>query len=288
MKIEEVLIAVFLALILLVVSGVEQCPQGIGGIGGGQTQAANFGVDFALQPAIDKITDGKIITQGSSFLVDILLENYDSEMKSGQICIRDTIDDTYGGISNVCRSFSIPGATYINNQVQAPSTLRIAFPEGGYYAYTGLLADIDANLDVSLSYAQHSVVSGAVKAPDPETETIALQQNPSPLKLSAEKSISSISAENVKANLKIGIAKQGNYNITTTDFNKEAIAFSAKLGNYALDCPEVQQGIVEFKNTKFISCSAFLPREQLTHPLIITLDYGVKLNKEVSFKITKQ
>jgi len=287
MKIEEVLIAVFLALILLVVSGVEQCPQGIGGIGG-QTQAANFGVDFALQPGIDKITEGKTVTQGSSFFVDVLVENYDSEMKSGQICIRDTIDDAYGGISNVCKQFNIPGATYLNNQIQAPSTLRIAFPEGGYYTYAGLPADIDANLDVSISYAQHSVVSGAVKAPEPETETITLQQLPSPLSLSLEKSISSVSADNVKANLKIGIAKQGNYNITTQDFKKEAISFSAKLGNYALDCPEVQQGIVEFKNTKFISCSAFLPREQLTHPLLITLDYGVKLNKQIGFKIKKE
>jgi len=284
----EVLISAIILSILLIVSGAEQCPQGgsFGGLGGGGTSAAGSGVDFALQSGIDKLTSGKEITLGDSFFVDVLIENYDPEPRAGQICIRDDIDDAYGGISDFCKQFSIEGATYVGDAFQSSATKRIAFPENGYYKYENLPAELNAKAYTSMSYTQHSVISGAVKAPLPEQETISLLEKASPLGLSVEKTITS-REESVKANLKITFTKKGNYNITSTDFKKEAIQFSSQLGTYNLDCPEVKQGFVDFKNTKFISCSALLPREQITHPLIISLDYGVKLSKETDFKIKK-
>ncbi|MEM2956207.1 MAG: hypothetical protein QW041_01350 [Candidatus Pacearchaeota archaeon] len=280
---KEILTAVFLVFILIVISGVEQCQQGIGGE---KTKAAKYGVDFTLQPGLDRLTEGKVIMQGETFYVDILIENFDSKPKSGEICIRDDINEVYGGINDKCKTFNIPSATYIENKLESPASIRIIFPENDYYKYEGIPVDTDATLFVSISYLQHSIISGAVKAPEPQQETLTLQQTPSPVFVTVDKSVTSMT-DNVKVNLKIGFTKQGEYNITSTDFKKEAIVVFPKLSVYNLDCPEIKQGLIEFRNTKFISCSAFLPREQYTHPLQLTLDYGVKLIKSFDFKIKK-
>ena len=288
---KEVLAFSVLAFVLLIVSGAEQCSQtGISGISGigGKTEAAKFGVDFALEQGIDKLSEGKTINQGDTFFVDIALENYDSQAKTGEICIRDDIDSAYGGIPNICKQFNLPAATYFNGVIQSPATLNLAFPESNdYFSYAGLPADINAKLYASLSYIQHSSVSGAISAPSPETESsITLQQPLSPLQLSLEKTISS-RTDNVKANLKITFSKQEGYNITTTDFRREGLIFTPTLGNYNLDCTGLTQGFVDLKSTNFISCSAFLPREQITHPILMNLDYGVKVNREIGFTIKK-
>jgi len=282
---------VFLILaILLVVSGAEQCPQGgIGGIGGGgKTQAVSYGVDFDMQTGIDKLSAGKTLLLGDTFFADILIENFDSEAKSGTVCIRDNIDDAYGGLQDSCKAFQIQAASYLGDTLESPASISVTFPEGGNYAkYTGFPIDTDAKLYVTISYSQHSVYSAAIKAPLPEKETVTVQGKPSPIKISIEKTISG-REEGSKANLKIGFTKQGTYNISSADFKKEGFAFSTNFGQYTLSCSSIEGGFIEFKNTKFISCSASLPREQITHPLLITLDYGVRLSKEYSFKIQKE
>jgi len=296
MKFKEVTAISIMVLILLVVSGAEQCPQGTGGsqggifgIGtGGKTQASSYGVDFDLQTGLDKLSAGKNILLGQTFFVDVLIENYDSDAKSGQVCIRDDIDDAYGGVQDSCQQFKIPAASYIGDTLESPSSIDVAFPAGGAYTkYTGLPIDTDANLYVTISYGQHSVYSAAIKVPSPEQETVTVQGKPSPIQVSIEKTISGTEAGSM-ANLKIGFTTQGNYNVSSADFKRDGVAFSTNFGQYTLNCPSIEGGFIEFKNTKFISCSASLPREQITHPLLITLDYGVKLSKQYSFKIKKE
>jgi len=296
MRIKEVLIISLLMATMIVISGADQCPQGtgtsssqglFGGISGGKTEAVKYGVDFILNPGLDKLTAGKTVKLGESDYADILLENFDSEQKTGQICIRDDLDDAYGGISSSCQDFVIPGASFIGGEFDKESSIEVKFPVSGYYPpYSGLPADIDSTFYIAASYAQHSVATGAVTSPSPETEKWTLKQEASPITVSAEKSLSSTES-NIKVNLKFTLQKQGNYSISTTDFKRNAVAFSAKLGFYNLDCPELKQGFIDFENTKFISCSALLPRETLTEPLIVTLDYGVKLSKSFKFKIQK-
>ena len=287
MNISKFFVLGMIILSLLIISGVEQCPQT--GFGGGKTEASKYGVDFIPQQGFDRLTPGKTLNLGESFYVDILLENYDKDPKIGQVCIRDDMDSAYGGIlSTVCKPFNLPAAVYIDNKLDTSSSARVIFPEAEEYSYINLLADIPAKLYVSISYSQQSIISGAVSVPEPATEkALTLQQFPAPVSVSVEKSVSSI-GDQLKTNLKIGFTKQGNYNITTRDFKKEALEFSSMLGTSILNCPEAAQGIIEFKNTKFISCSALLPREQTTHPLIITLNYGVKLNKDFAFSIKKE
>jgi len=285
-KIKEAIISVFLISILLILSGVEQCPTS--GTGG-NTQASKYGVDFNLQQGFGKLYDGATIPLESTFVVDILLENYDSSAKTGQICIADDISDAFEGISGKCKPFSIGPADYFKGAIQTPASVRIIFPDANEYKYSGIPIDTDATLYATISYIQHSVISGSVKTPVPETEpSLTLSQIASPVTVTAEKSVLG-SGNDVKVNLNFGFTKQENYNttITSTDFKKGAIAFSAVLGTINLDCPDAKSGIFEFKNTKFISCSALLPREQTTNPMLLTLDYGVKLSKEFAFKIKK-
>jgi hypothetical protein len=286
MRSKEVIISALILSVLLVVSGVDQCPQSIGGIGG-TTEASKYGVDFAVQSGLDKLSDGKTIIVGDSFFIDVLIENFDSEPKSGEICIRDEIGDEYGGVPTTCRQFNIPAATYLGDVLQSPASINVAFPDSGNYKYENLPIDANSKLYVSISYTQRSTASAAIKVPVPQTETITFQQKSSPIAVTADKTVSSRD-DNMKVNLKIGLTKQGNYNITSTDFKRESIGISTNFGSYNLDCPEVQQGFIDFKSTKFISCSALLPREQISYPLLIYLDYGVKLSKELSFNIKKQ
>jgi len=284
---KEVIVSALILSVLLVISGVDECPQGgsFGGIGG-KTEAPKCGVDFAVQTGLDKLSEGKTIALGSTFIVDVLLENFDSEPKSGEICIRDEITDSSGGILSECRAFNMPAATYIGDTLESPATLDITFPDTGYYKYENIPIDIDSKAHISISYTQQTAYSSAIKVPLPESEIISFTQKPSPVTVTAEKTITSIE-DSAKLNLKFTISKQGNYNISSRDFKREAIGFSSNFGGYNLDCPEVQQGFIDFKSTKFISCSALLPREQISHPLIIYLDYGVKLSKDFSFKIVK-
>jgi hypothetical protein len=284
MKLKGVLAGVILLSVLLAVSGVDQCPIQGGGGTGGKTEAAKYGLDFSVQSGLDKLSEGSVINVGETFFVDVLLENNDPEPKSGEICIRDNIDDAYSGIPALCRQFTVPAAVYIENTLQSPSSTNIAFPANDYFKYEGWPVDADVTATISVSYTQHSVVSGIVKAPEPASEVLTLTQRPAPVLVTAEKTISSQSG-NVKANLKIGFQKQGNYNITSLDFKTERIMFSPKLSTYTVDCPQANQGFADLASTKFISCSALLPREQTSHPLLIDLNYGVKLSKDINFKL---
>jgi len=287
MKIKEALMILLVVSVLIILSGAGGClgNGGIAGIGG-KTEAAKYGVDFTFEKGIDRLSAEKELQLGQTFFVDIILENYDSDPKTGEICIRDDISDNYGGIPTQCRQFIIPGAVYVGNKVETIGSTRLAFPESGDYSYYDLPKSIQATLYASIKYKQRSVLSGVIKAPNPETETITLESLPQPLVITAEKSVSSRD-NNVKASIRFNLASQGRYNITSPDFKSSIIYFSPNLGGYVLDCSTLQQTI-DFRNTKFISCSALLPSEQTSHPLLVTLDYGVGLDKQFSFRINKE
>ncbi len=281
---KKAVLSLFLIGLLSIVIGAEGCSSS----NGSKTNAPTYGVDFKVMEGMGKLSHGKEIILGDTFYVEILLENYDKEDKSGEICLRDDIDDTYGGISTICKAFTIPKAIYFEGQLQSASSMEILFPEVDEYKYENIPIDQDATLFVSLKYTQHSAVSGAIKSPEPETENnIALTQLSAPLTLSIDKT-SSLKGDNSKANMKVTFTQNGNFNITSPDFKKKEIGFGIELGNYNVECKGAEDGIVSLENTKFISCSALLPREQISHPLIMTLDYGVKADKQINFKIKKE
>ena len=83
-KIKGVVVIFIIALILLVISGADECPQGGNG---GETQASQYGVDFALKKGVGQLTQGSTINLGDTFTVYVVLENYDDEQKEVELCI---------------------------------------------------------------------------------------------------------------------------------------------------------------------------------------------------------
>jgi hypothetical protein len=66
-------------------------------------------------------------------------------------------------------------------------------------------------------------------------------------------------------------------NYIMINFNREVLDFKCS--------PDISQGILAFANTKFIRCSALATQETVSYPLIISLDYGVKITRSYDFNI---
>ena len=133
--------AILLALILasLLLTGQTGCPQsGVGttttGTQSPSTSASQYGLDFSLIPGIGMLSDGSKITLGETFNVGVHLENYDSKPRSGRMCVKDDIDDAYGGVETSCNMipFSVREAQLdgTGKVVKAGST-DLQFPASG-------------------------------------------------------------------------------------------------------------------------------------------------------------
>jgi len=250
------------------------------------TAASSQGLDFSLKQGVEFLSSGSKLNMGDLFRVGVHIENYGKSSKSGQVCIMDDIDPAYGGTSFTCNRFYVKEAQYdSNDKVSQPGTADVYFPTSQEYSFHDFpLAQQTAKMTVTLDYVQHSVISGSLKAPEPVTENLNLQQDPAALSVSVSKSIAAREG-GYQAALDINFAnKASNAEIWTTDFTKKAIAFSMQVGTYAVDCGS-QSNIFDIGGTNLIKCHSLLPLEQLTHPVIITLDYGVRLKKDFSFTL---
>lgn len=299
----NVVIALFIIVILIFVSGQEGCEMQ-----GDRTEAKKTGVDFDLIKGVDYLSPGKIIEQGENFYVGIHLENYDSKAKSGEVCIYDDVSDEYGGIisDGECRPFTINAATIIKKETSSltgkkiveeitPSKVDVYFPEEGLYKYYGLpsqTAPWQRTLFVSVRYRESSQVTGSVKVPDPSYEQIFLLQEPAPLFVSVTKSIHR-QEDSYKVNLDVLLSKKAQSKIFSPDFKQENItAFYLRLEPQQVQCylptGEPISGMVRIENERLIKCSSFVymaGEPQQTLPLIIALDYGVAIEKIYSFGI---
>jgi len=287
---KEYFLIVLLAILIL---GVDGCPQvGLGGTGAPGTGAAKYGIDFSPVAGIGYISSGKTVSLGDALFVKAHLENYDTQAHSGKICIRDDIADAYGGIQGEqCKSFSIKSAETITTagkeQLQSAKT-DVLFSESGEYSYHDIPISQAVKLFVDLEYAQSSKITGALNTPEPETEKLTLEQNPAPVTVNIEKTVRK-RTEGYQIELGITLQKiMTDAKIYTPDFKTENALIMA-IGNLlSFECtPSLSNsGLIEFENTKFIRCSALTNEEtQISYPLVISLDYGVKINRIYNFNI---
>ncbi|MBU2523245.1 MAG: hypothetical protein KKE23_03070 [Nanoarchaeota archaeon] len=296
-----ILLTIILASLLL--TGQTGCPQqaGIGTTTSSDqqyqsTSASSYGLDYSLIKGVGMLSEGSKVTLGETFNVGLHIENYDSKPRSGRACIRDDMDDAYGGVETACNMvlFNVREAQFDEkgNVVKAGS-FDLQFPASGYYSYIKEfpLAQSTAKLFINSEYVQSSSVQTSVSVPQPTSGSLSITQDPSPVKISIEKTILS-EENNYKVNLGINFNNQlSNSEIWTPDFKKKGITFNIQMGNYPIECKS--QGVligdyIEMENKKFITCSALVPKEQITHPLLVNINYGVKLNKEFSFTIQKE
>lgn len=291
-------IILILAIVLLV-SGVEQCPSPQGGFGGGGTgsQASKSGVDATVVSGIGYFSQGMQLNQDDTFKIVLNIENYDKTEKKGTICVKDNQDDAYGGIlvSGDCTQFSVPAADYQGDVMTRMASQRVAFPMDGEYSYHDVPITSDGKIFITLSYVQHSAAQGLVNVPEPAEESISMILPPSPISLKVDKTVSKQQSQ-YKASLGITLEKSADENTKfyTEDMaNENSIKVSLKLSpspsssGYTLDCTQLsgQQGIINMESTKFIKCSSLLPLETTSYPFLIYMDYGVKITKTLDFKI---
>jgi hypothetical protein len=301
------LMNIFLVIaIVLLVSGVEQCPassSGGGGFGGGLgggtgSQASKNGVDVSVVPGVGFFSSGSQIGQDETFRVVLNIENYDKTEKKGTICVKDNQDDAYGGIlvSGDCTQFSLPAADYNGNVLVKQASQKVAFPLDGEYSYHDIPIDSTGKIFVVLSYVQHSVTQGLINVPEPAQETVSLEQSPSPISVSLEKTVAKQQSQYKSSfGITLGIKTDANTKFYTEDMqNENSIKVSLKLSpsasspGYNMDCTQgltSQSGVINLESTKFIKCSSLLPLATTSYPILVYLDYGVKSTKSFDFKI---
>lgn len=264
------------------------------------TSSSTQGLDFSLLPGVGFLSNGATVNQGDSFQVVVHIENSDPIPKSGTVCLRDDIDDSYGGIGSSgdgeCHTFSLNAADSTMDQtgkvtITASKKQDVYFPsDSDFYSYHGFPVTQQANLYATLRYVQISNIStdkNGLRVPVPQTETLSLIQNPAPVSVSIDKSVSS-KPDNYNVDLRVTVKNQiANSEIWTPDFKTRGLLFQAKIDNSDLAC-ETQANIITMEsNQKQFKCSALVSKEQLTHVLTASLGYGVKLTKSFSYTIQK-
>ncbi len=302
-RISTICLILVLIVILFLVSGQEGCQMP-----GQGTSAKKTGLDYNLITGFDYLSMGKLLEQGETFYVGIRIENYDEKPRTGQICIRDNIDDSFGGISSEgygeCMFFNVKAADVIKKessslwggkQIQEeinPGKTEIYFPESAEYSYYGLPALIkpySGKLFVSLQYRE--TTQGTTTITVPGAEQPILSQEPSPIAISVGKAVRK-KEDSYKVDLEITLKKQQEARIFSYDFSQENVTyFRAEMIPHTLICTtttgEPITGVIEFENERLIKCSTFIytTGAQQSYPLVITLDYGVDLEKNYLFGI---
>jgi hypothetical protein len=284
MKFEKIFVMIAISALLLLISGQAGCPITTpSGVSGGS------GLVVSLIPGIDMLSEGKNISLKDTFNIGIHLENYEKTAKSGQMCVKDNIEDSYGGVIEECEPFYIREAETISkNEIQSGKA-DFYFPERGQFSYNGLPISQQAKAIITLRYPQNSRIEGTVSVPEPATETVKLAGETVPISVTTEKSVSR-REDQYKLALNIQLSKMQDVRVFLPDFSKEnSIIFNARLGTQQLECTvdgrPIQQTI-DFESKKFISCLSLVALEQINYPLIITLSYGVELKKEIGFLIS--
>jgi hypothetical protein len=281
-------------LLSLLVIGATGCESFQGSSSSLFSQAASgkYGVDFILDSGIANIAQGKKVSLGDDFYVRLNAYNYDKEQRSVKICVRDNIDETFGGIKSGgdCQDKMLPAADITlagtgtkTSEKISPSITPVIF---GIYTYHDIPLDMQAKLFVSAAYKESPKITANLQIPTPETETLSIDQSPAVIKTSIIKTVH-LKDEFYKADLSITFSKQKpQVNITSPDFtleNKTKLTIS--MSPFQVECKGLENGFFEIKNEKLISCSALASREENTYPLILQLDYGVKDERAYSFTI---
>ncbi len=294
MRVITLLTIAALSVLLMGVTAIEGCSQ----------TSSKTGLDFSLESGIDKLSSGKTINLGDVFYISLKIENYDKTSKSGEVCVKDNMDNSYEGISEECVPFSVIGAEGSESESKSlfqkssgtePGVTTIIFPSADNYKYSKLPATQSAKLIITAKYSQSEIVNApaGISVPEPVSEKITLNKEPSPVSISVDKSVTN-REEGYKILLGIQLTKQQDASLYSPDFNDENyIHFSAEMMPQKLECvPEgtydnqkLAKGLIELKSKKFISCSAFVYEEEQTWPLQIKLNYGVEIKKEVPFTI---
>jgi hypothetical protein len=288
-KIKEMWAVLLVIVLLILVTGQEGCP-------GPSEQQGKSGMGFTLIQGVSLLTPPKTLEKNEAFMLGVHVENYNDEDDEGMVCVRDNVADSFAGIPSEgdgdCQSFSVRAAEQTGDDEQVPGTTNLYFPSTqNQYMYTGfpeLNAPYDATVFVSMKYRQDSQATATITTPDETQPTIT--QDSQPVRVQVTKSIF-LTGDNYRINLEFHLFNTQNVGIYSPDFvEQDKIYFNAEMQPLSLHCTDVNNnpitGLLEFENEKIIKCYALTAsRTQQSYPLVVTLDYGVSIDKEYRFGI---
>ncbi|MCS7134563.1 MAG: hypothetical protein NZ889_01755 [Candidatus Pacearchaeota archaeon] len=293
MKTKEIFTFVLFCLLIFFTSGQKGCET---------TQATKRGIDFTIISRPSFLTPGSTIHQGDTFYVGVKIENYDTEERTGKICIRDDVEDTFGGISShghgECDLFVVRAAEKKQQEKNIfgqkreeilPGALEVYFPKEREYAYYNLpplIRPFSASFYVSLQYNEF-VEATATLTTGQEQPNVA--QEPSLVKVFITKTLHPRS-EGYKIDLTIELSKQGTGQIFSPDFSRQNITqFYIRLYNVPLQCFVAGKPVyheIELQEKKTIKCTGMIyGKQEQSFPLVINLNYGVIIEKKFGFNI---
>lgn len=221
------------------------------------------------------------------------MENYDSNPKSVDLCIKDNIDNAaYGGILDSCRNaIFVKAATYESGKLVTPGSTEVIFPDsqkdGGLYSYNKeYQITQQAKLTLKARYVQTSTSQGTLAVPGSTAkESVALNQKPEVVGVEVQKSMS-LAGSGYQADLEATLTNKAypNAKIFTADFKNPGLIFKMAASNHPADCSP-STDLITLDNTRLINCRVVLPKEEATYPLLVNMVYGVETSKDFSFTI---
>lgn len=292
---------VFILLVLAVflVSGQQECagPGGPGGVSQGVDQArqqipinGQEGIDFSFREGIEYLSKGKEVRANEEVFLNILVTNQDDSPKAGEVCIRDDVEDIYGGVISQCKPFTITGAVYDGGKIVDVGEVPVLF---GVYTYEEFPLNQDVTVFATLKYADSVQFEGFVSIPGEETEKVQISKKASPLTATVDKRVS-LKGGGYNVDLTIKFTKDRKVKVFSPDYLREGLILDPRISTQSMYCDYTDSTVkfLEFKegsSTSIIKCQALLPKEESTkYPLLLSTQYGVELEKKFTFKLKKE
>ncbi len=249
---------------------------------------------------IDSPDEGYEMTERDVFQLGIQIENNVPGQRglSGEVCVRDTLTSTYGGIpENECLAVELPPATDIEGRI-TPSIDLFQF---GPYQYQNLEtaysqpATIFADFKYEVeSLAFSSVCLKRIGADSPnipqncgKKQDAKIQQTDLPVKISrlTTRSSSSEIASVLSMEILFSKTKDGQVVSSTDILGEQAqpgsalVDFEVLVNRQPAQCSLAASNRIEFRqneNEKLVRCSATIPLEgdHFDAPIRIKMGYG--------------
>lgn len=285
----------WLILVLLALSACSTVSSGFGKYFGGR--GGQVGGQGVILNFIDAPEENQEMYENEIFQLGIEIENNVPGERGliGEICVRDTLTTSYGGIPDrECLSVNLPPATELNGRI-TPSADIFQFGPYSYYnleaAYTqpvALFADlkyeVESNAFASTCVKRLRAQSPTIPQNCGKKQDIRVQQPDLPIEISKLTTSSSSTDTQATVRLEIILKKVREGQVVTASnlFTEQQpglaeISFEVAANQIQANC--VGNGRVQFRqneNEKKVICTVNLPLESdyFDVPIRIKMGYG--------------
>ena len=247
------------------------------------------------------------IDEGSSVPIELELTNYAECNIIGTLCVKDTLSDVYGGISEQCKNINFEESRTNNNKLELDKQTYIFTSQ----PYTNLFKDQETNLQATAKYSCDIIVGPkrvCTQSPFENDETkcknfetisgSALSSRVAPITVgSIDKQLFLSGDNDIKLKTAITFKKMSKGKVSIQNENQESnlkgnpIKIDVDYAGSQMTCTgrDYKDGILSWKSSdteKIINCEILLnTRELQENPLNIRLDYIYEITESKLIKI---